>query len=112
MVSGTQGGEIALFISNKLGGLEFLLNSIAAHTVETIIAGCMQVPDLVPIPRKFCSNSLLKIGCSKTPLGHYALLVINKKSKVAFNNQKSIVSQGCFGTPHFLTVLTVDWWET
>lgn len=44
--------RITLFISNKLS----FASQLCSYTVETIIAGCMQVPDLVPIPCKFCSN--------------------------------------------------------
>jgi len=77
----------------------------------------------------WCPFSLLKMGCSKQPLGYYALLVIKlgtvrwwgpgkgkkmykhyqrgifstlKKQPLIFlNNQESIAPQGCFGTPHF-----------
>ena len=41
----------------------------------------------------------------KTPLGHYALLVIKKRSKVVFNNQESIVPRGGLKHPSFNRVV-------
>jgi len=37
----------------------------------------------------------------KHPWGPICFSGYYKRSKVAFNNQESIVPQGCYGTPHF-----------
>ena len=44
------------------------------------------------------------MGCSETPLGHHALLVIKEDQKDAFNNWESIVPKGVLEHPIFNSV--------
>ena len=51
------------------------------------------------------SFTLLKMGCSKIPLGHYALLVFKKRSKVALITRRAQCPKGVSEHPIFNSVV-------
>ena len=87
------------FISWSANGSSYHV-SIAARNAVTL--GQRRTCNSKPLSKYSFNNWCRYMYTVKNGvLGHYVLLVINKRSKVAFNNWESIVPQGYFGAPHF-----------